>query len=196
MLISCHQPYLFPYKGYFDLIRRADKFIVYDDAKYMKAKYVNRNYFPNLFTFRLKKHSDYAKMNECYFYDIEEDKVLFKRKTGLNADKYLKLLKQKDTLSRNIVRTIKKICRDLGIDTPIYLASKIPHRTSVEGLIDMIQALDGDSYINLPGGKELYNQDMFGDIKLKFLKTETGPSVLCSEELCTRKKRKTRHSLW
>jgi len=194
MLIACHQPYLFPYKGYFDLIRVADKFIVYDDAKYMKAKYVNRNYFPNLFTFRLKKHSDYAKMNECYFSDIEEDKILFEKKTGLEAGRYLDLLKQEDTLSDNIVRTIKKICKDLKIDTKIYLASKIKHGKSVEGLIDMIRAVGGDAYVNLPGGKELYNQKMFGDIKLSFLETEVGPSILCSDELCTLRKKKTRRS--
>src|SRR3990167_9933746 len=71
--IACHQPYLFPYFGYFKLIKSVDKFVIYDDAKWMKQSWINRNYFPELFTFRVKNHSDYAKINECYFFEIEED---------------------------------------------------------------------------------------------------------------------------
>lgn len=172
-----HQSYLYPYKGYFDLIASVDKFVLYDDAKYMKGKYINRNYFPELFTFRLKKHSDYAKINECYFYDIEEDKKKFPIKT-----KYLDLLKQEDNIALNIERTLKAICRDLGIKTEFYRSSDFNHGKSVQGIIDIVKQLGGDTYVNLPGGKELYNQSMFGDIKLEFLDTKPGLSIIC--ELC------------
>lgn len=177
--IAMHQSYLFPYKGYFDLISSVDKFVFYDDAKYMKGKFINRNYFPELFTFRLEKHSDYAKINECYFKDIEEDKKLFKRRFPKLSHKYLDLMQQSYNLSYNIALTTIAICKDLGINTKFYFASQIPHRKFIEGVKDVVKFLGGDTYINLPGGKELYNQEMFGDIKLEFLETKKGPSILC-----------------
>lgn len=179
MKIGINQPYLFPYKGYFDLIDSVDKFVFYDDAKYMKGKYVNRNYFPNLFTFRLEKHSDYAKINECYFKDIEEDKNNFCKKFSKLNHKYLSTMQQSYSLSYNIALVTVEICRDLGINTEFYFSSLIPHGKFANGVVDMVKYLGGDTYINLPGGKKLYNQKMFGDIKLEFIETTPGPSILC-----------------
>lgn len=183
MRIGIMQPYLFPYKGYFDLIRSVDKFVVADDYKYIKGGWINRNYFPHLFTFRLKKHSDYIKINQCSFYDIEDDKKLFKRSTRLKADKYLDLMKQEYDLSHNITLTLQEICKTLGIDTPFYFSSQISHSKFVNGILDITKALGGDTYVNLPGGKVLYNQEQFGDIKLEFIETKPEPSILCSSEI-------------
>ena len=180
MKIGIHQPYLFPYRGYFELIDAVDAFVLYDDAKYMKGKYINRNYFPDLFTFKLRHHSDYAKINQCYFHDIEADKERFLRKTKLHAEKYLRPLTQEDNLVINIHKTIKLICKELGITTPIYFSSNIPHGKAVQGVLDIVRALGGDTYVNLPGGKSLYTQDMFEEITLEFLETESGDSILCS----------------
>lgn len=172
------QPYLFPYMGYFDLIASVDKFVIYDDAQYIKGGWINKNYFPDLFTFRLEKHSTFAKINECYFKDIEEDKIRFKKKTGINS-KYLDLLNQSHNLSFNITLTLKAICERLEIHTKFYFSSEIPHGKSVQGLLDMINYLGGDTYVNLPGGKSIYAQRMFEDIKLEFIETKPGLSVLC-----------------
>jgi hypothetical protein len=37
------QPYFFPYLGYFDVINRVDKWIVFDGAKYSHKSWMNRN---------------------------------------------------------------------------------------------------------------------------------------------------------
>ena len=37
------QPYFFPYIGYFQLISAVDEFIVYDNIKYTKKGWINRN---------------------------------------------------------------------------------------------------------------------------------------------------------
>lgn len=177
--IAIHQSYLFPHKGYFDLIKSADVFVLYDDAQYIKAGYINRNNFPEPFTFRLKKHSNYDKINECYFYDIHDDVVNFELKFPSLNHKYLGLLKQEDNLAVNIERTVRAICKDLHITTPIYRSSDIKHGKFYHGVIDMVKALGGDTYINASGGRKLYTQKMFGDIKLKFLDTVAGPSILC-----------------
>ena len=38
------QPYIFPYIGYFQLINAVDKFVFYDDVKFIKKGFINRNY--------------------------------------------------------------------------------------------------------------------------------------------------------
>jgi len=184
MKIGINQPYLFPYKGYFKLIQAVDKFVIFDDAQYITRGWIHRNYFPDkLFTFRLKKHSSRAPINECYFFDIEDDKKRFKEKTGINADRYLNLMKPHLNIAINIAYTLRAICDDLGISTPFYFASDIPHGKAAQALVDITKALGGDTYINLPGGKGLYSQEQFGDIKLEFIETTPEPSILCSEEI-------------
>ena len=85
------------------------------------------------------------------------------------------MLNQRYNLAYTIYCTLIEIGEDLGIFTPFYLASGIPHGKFVEGIIDIVKALDGDTYVNLPGGKKLYNQKQFGDIKLEFVETKIAP---------------------
>ena len=182
MRIGVHQPYLFAYPGYYQLIGSVDKFVFGDDYQYIKGGYINRNFFPRPFTFRLRKHSNYDKIKDLYFFDIEDDKKRFKRVTGLKADKYLDLLKQGDSISVNVARVTRAICDELDIHTPFYFSSDLKHGKFAEGVIDMVKALGGDTYVNAPGGRSLYNQDMFGKITLEFIDTKPSPSILY--ELC------------
>ena len=43
MRVAIMQPYFFPYIGYFQLIGAVDLFIVYDNIKYTKKGWINRN---------------------------------------------------------------------------------------------------------------------------------------------------------
>jgi hypothetical protein len=43
MKLGLMQPYFFPYLGYFDLINRTDKWIVFDTAQYIQRGWMNRN---------------------------------------------------------------------------------------------------------------------------------------------------------
>lgn len=43
MKLAIMQPYIFPYIGYFQLIRAVDKFVFFDDVSYIKKGWVNRN---------------------------------------------------------------------------------------------------------------------------------------------------------
>jgi len=43
MKLGIMQPYFFPYLGYFELIQRTDRWIVFDTAQYIRHGWVNRN---------------------------------------------------------------------------------------------------------------------------------------------------------
>jgi NADPH-dependent glutamate synthase beta subunit-like oxidoreductase len=63
MKLAIMQPYFLPYIGYFQLIATVDRFIVYDNIKYTKKGWINRNRFLQngkdaTFSLPLKKDSD------------------------------------------------------------------------------------------------------------------------------------------
>lgn len=43
MKLAIMQPYFFPYCGYFQLMAAVDAFVVYDNIKYTKKGWINRN---------------------------------------------------------------------------------------------------------------------------------------------------------
>ena len=44
MNVAIMQPYLFPYLGYFQLIRAVDAFVIYDDVNFINGGWINRNF--------------------------------------------------------------------------------------------------------------------------------------------------------
>ena len=63
------QPYFFPYIGYFQLIQSVDVFIVYDNIKYTKKGWINRNRIQNagreaVITLPLKNAPDHLDIRE------------------------------------------------------------------------------------------------------------------------------------
>src|SRR5450631_3607040 len=63
MKVAIMQPYFFPYIGYFQLIASVDRFVIYDNIKYTKKGWINRNRFLRngsecVFTVPLRKDSD------------------------------------------------------------------------------------------------------------------------------------------
>ena len=62
----------------------------------------------------------------------------------------------------------------LGIDKSYYYSSELFYDRNVpaaERLVNISKSLDENKYINSPGGKSLYNKDMFLDygVKLNFI---------------------------
>src|ERR1035437_3914997 len=82
MKLAIMQPYFFPYLSYFQLIKAVDKFVIYDDVKYIKGGWINKNrilFNENYFNIRIpiKKDSSKKNINERYFID-EPNRVKFK----------------------------------------------------------------------------------------------------------------------
>ena len=55
------QPYLFPYLGYFQLIKNVDKFVFFDNVNFKKKGWINRNFLRNnqgsmMFSMSVKKN--------------------------------------------------------------------------------------------------------------------------------------------
>lgn len=78
------QPYFLPYIGYWQLIGAADAFVVYDNIKYTKKGWINRNRFllngkEALFSLPLRKDSDFLDVNQRYLADSFDREDLINR---------------------------------------------------------------------------------------------------------------------
>ena len=82
MRVAIMQPYFFPYIGYFQLIGAVDLFIVYDNIKYTKKGWINRNRMLQsgrdvMFSLPLRSDSDYLQVRDrALADDFSRDKLL------------------------------------------------------------------------------------------------------------------------
>ena len=88
MKIALMQPYLFPYIGYFQLIRAADRFVVHDDVQYIRQGWINRNHIivhdrKLLFVCSVKHDHHTKNINKRFYADTFEAEA---RKLLRNVD--------------------------------------------------------------------------------------------------------------
>ena len=84
MRIAIMQPYFLPYIGYFQLIGAVDKFVVYDNIKYTKKGWINRNRIlvngkDEFITLPLRKDSDYLDVHQRFLsesFQKEKKKII------------------------------------------------------------------------------------------------------------------------
>ena len=193
MKLGIMQPYFFPYIGYFQLINAVDKFIIYDNIKYTKKGWINRNRFlqngcDSIFTLPLKKGSEQLNIVERQISDdFNPIKLLSVFKGSYLKAPYYKevsaLLEailgyEHDNLFHYLHNSILEICRYLEIDTEIVISSKldVDHSlVSSERVLALCESVGATAYINPIGGVDLYDKSQFliKGIDLGFLATNT-----------------------
>lgn len=174
------QPYIFPYIGYWQLINAVDTFVLLDDVNFIMRGWINRNYLllngqSHLFSIPLEKPSQNKLINET--------KLCFDNKTKETLLKTIALAYKKapqfyhvypiieeifsnpeTDLTKFILNSFEKITQYLDIKTEFLLSSQIEKDNSLkseERIIEICKKLNTKTYINLPGGKELYHDEKF-----------------------------------
>jgi len=188
------QPYLFPYIGYWQLISAVDEFVLLDDVQYINRGWINRNRIlvdgrDHLFSFSVKKDSQQKKINERFFAaDFPAERARFLRTLQCCYSKapffapVLEVVERSlefstENLARNVGRNIAMLAQYLHIATPVRYASAIPCDKLLKAqayILELTRHLNGKVYINLSGGQELYDRDVFREqeIKLLFIQSE------------------------
>lgn len=184
------QPYFLPYLGYFQLIASVDAFIVYDNIKYVKGGWINRNRLyrdgeAKVFTVPLKAASDALDVRERELApDFRRDKLLNQFQGAYrNAPEFARvfpLLERivsfpEGNLFGYLNHSIASVCEFLRIDTPILISSSldIDHsRKSQDKVIALCKAVGAHTYINAIGGVDLYSREDFEreGLKLQFIR--------------------------
>ncbi len=178
MKLAVMQPYIFPYVGYFQLIKSVDKFLFFDDVNFIKRGYINRNHIlingkANLFSIPLKKASQNKLINQ-----VEMDEERFRKW----QDKFLKSLqlsykkaphfdevfsftksflnKSYLTVSDLASQSVMDIWNFLGLSADFGFTSEMdyPHNVSAqEKIFSLCEREGAEVYINPKGGRELYD---------------------------------------
>lgn len=194
MKIAIMQPYLFPYIGYFQLIRSVDRFILYDDVQFIKEGWIHRNRLllngqDKSFTIPLQKGSHTARINEKFIaaqrWEKERRKLLTMiRQNYANAPCFgptFDLIEEclsnpTGHLADFIEYALVRCCRTLEISTEIIRSSTLRTSLNLKGqdrVLAICKAQQAEHYINAIGGQELYDRATFQQqgIRLSFIKT-------------------------
>jgi len=189
MRLAIMQPYFFPYIGYFQLVSAVDLFIVYDNIKYTKKGWINRNRLLNngqeaVFSLPLKGASDFLDVRDRELAESFEADRLLNQIGGAygRAPYFAQTIRLVDeivhheerNLCRFLLRSIVKICEYPRIRTEIRPSSNVPVDDGLKGqdrVLAMCEAVGATTYINAIGGRELYSSEDFRarGIELKFI---------------------------
>ena len=183
MKLAIMQPYFFPYLGYFDLIHRTDRWVVFDTAQYIRHGWVNRNRIlhPNsgwqYITAPLRKHHRDSPIRDIL---IQEGKDWRDRLCGQLAHyrrrapyyaattdlvRYC-LDNDEPSLARLNAAILDKVCGYLQIPFRYEFFSDMkldlgPIDGPGDWALRISEALGASEYVNPPGGEVLFDKAKF-----------------------------------
>ena len=193
MIVGIMQPYFLPYIGYFQLISAVDQFVVYDNIKYTKKGWINRNRMllndkDVMFSLPLKKDSDFLNIVDRELsVEFDRGKLLNQFKGAYCRAPYfsecLALLErvlgfEENNLFRFIFHSLSEICAHLNVSTELVISSTVEIGNDLRGqdkVIALCTSLQARTYVNSIGGIDLYSPDDFNEsgVDLKFIKTKS-----------------------
>ncbi len=187
------QPYFFPYIGYFQLINAVDTFVIYDDVNFIKGGWINRNNIlaqgeRKLLTLPLTGASQNKLINEVSLAGQQRKLLETIRHCYSKAPHFpeaFSLLEsifslQTNDLTEFLEHQLVALADYLGINTQWIRSSNIDKDNTLRGenkIIEICTQLGATHYINMPGGKSLYDADTFSreGIQLSFIDPRPSP---------------------
>lgn len=190
MTAAIMQPYFLPYIGYFQLVAAADVFVIYDNIKYTKKGWINRNRMLRdgrdaTFSLPLKKASDALHIREREIAaDFDPAKLLNQFSAAYRRAPFFartwplveEILRCGETNLFGFLRhSIIRVCRHLGLAADLRVSSEIAIDHALAGrdkVLALCRALGADRYVNPPGGMALYDREDFRahGLELRFIK--------------------------
>lgn len=190
MRLAVMQPYFFPYIGYWQLIRAADRFVILDDVNYIKAGWINRNRLlingqPTWLTAPVQDASQNRKIcaTQLQATDDWRDKTvrmvaMAYRRAPCFAEVFpvveQVLRHGAGNLADYLAHQLRTLTAFMGIDTSFVTTSRRYGNEQLAGqarIVDICRREDARQYLNLPGGRALYDPAAFAaaGVELHFL---------------------------
>lgn len=181
MKLGIMQPYFFPYIGYFQLIASVDKFVIYDNIKYTKKGWINRNRIllnnhESVLTLPIRGDSDSLMVCERVLAnDFNREKIIIQLSNAYKSAPFFNktfpvvqdiIRYSESNLFEYLFNSVKCLCAHIGIETPIIISSSIDIDHSLRGqakVMAICRALGSNIYINPMGGMDLYSSSDFSD---------------------------------
>lgn len=184
------QPYFFPYPGYFQLLHAVDTLVFYDDVNFIKNGWINRNRLlldgaPAYFTVPLANASSFQRIDQVR---VSADggwrrKLLEKmRHAYARAPHYTEVIRMVEGVVGSEPPSIGELARQSVQAVAQYLALPCrfvatsraygnDHLKGEERVIDICIREHAATYINVPGGRMLYEPRHFArqQVRLGFI---------------------------
>jgi hypothetical protein len=201
MRLGMMQPYFFPYVGYFSLIHATDYWVVFDTAQYRRRAWVNRNRMlsDNLEGWNYIRIPVTHSPRETRICDIRIDdtqawidqlidqlQIYRQRRAPYYGDviDWLRAALHKahgihghGDFSRTLIDLLEETCRHINLPFPCQIFSQmnlnLPDELPAgEWALEVARSLGAETYINAPGGRELFSPRQFSEasISLQILK--------------------------
>jgi WbqC-like protein family len=195
MKLAIMQPYFLPYIGYFHLMAAVDKFVILDDVNFINRGWINRNRISvnnqsHWLTVPLVKASQNRLINEVDIVGDDGWKAKMLRTVEASythapfAETVLNLFTEvlanaEGRLSTFLFRTLRQVASYVGTNVCIVETSAIYPKGDRKGqhrILDICLREGATTYVNPPGGRELYDSELFGSagVELLFLDPSLG----------------------
>ena len=191
MIVAIHQPNHLPYLGFFDKMKKADIFVIHDDAQFNKHEFQHRN------RIRVEKGWQYL-IVPVYKEELSINQIRIKNQVQIGKRKWsiahfeiirdwykkapyfstyeedLKQIYEKEEyeklidLNMNLIRFLMKA---FDIDKKIIYSSSFGFKSKrTQRIIDTVRAVGGDIYLSGPKGRDYLDRSLLAKkgIKVEF----------------------------
>lgn len=206
MRLGMMQPYFFPYVGYFSLIHATDCWVIFDTAQYRRRAWVNRNRvlsenkegwnyirIPVAHSPRETRICDIRIDDTQTWIDqlIDQLQIYRQRRAPHFKDviDWLQPALHKahatngpGDFSQTLITLLQETCRHIDLPFPCQTFSQMnldlpPELPAGEWALEVARRLGAATYINAPGGRELFSPRQFSEaqIELQILEPRLTP---------------------
>lgn len=188
--IAVMQPYFAPYAGYFRLAAASDIFVIFDCVQFPRRGWVHRNRLPDgegvvrWLTLPLAKAPQSTAINAMRFSQdslsrLESEARSFPDLQDRGHPLVAPLFKAEGSMADWLAEYLETSCALLGFAPRFMRSSELNLPVGLKGqarIIEIVKRLEGSSYINAPGGRDLYDPETFraAEIELSFLEPYEG----------------------
>lgn len=183
--VAVMQPYFLPYAGYFRLFAAADRVALFDCVQFPRRGWVHRNRLPNAagnpawLTLPLRSNAVATRIADLRFADGAADTLRqrcdrFPQLRDADHPFLSTVLDPSPDVVGYLEALLRQCCGHLDLPFETIRTSSMdidPALRSQDRVLAIVEALGGDRYINLEGGRTLYDPAAFAarEIELSFL---------------------------
>ena len=180
MIVAVHQPQYLPWLGYFDKIEQADVFVLLDTVQFKKNEWQNRNRIKTAqgwqwltvpVLYRFPQMIAEVQINNREKWQHRHQQAILSNYRKAPHWNRLEVFFEEifscdwTSIARLNSRVVKRLCKLLGIETPLFIASEMGEFPDDpdERLMAIVKHFGADTYLAGSGGRGYMQLDRYRD---------------------------------